>query len=133
MPIRNWNQDAIIEAALKKEESRMQLAVQVVVGNVKRLLNRGNPTGKNPSAPGEPPKKVSGRLYGSITGVVERQNKQVVGAVGTNVAGARRLEKGFVGKDTRGRVIDQKPRPYLAPGFANSVEKIKKILGGTSE
>lgn len=109
----------------------MATAVQVVVANVKRLLNRGNPTGKNPSKPGEPPKKVSAQLQGSITGIVERDGDQVLGAVGTNLKKARRLEFGFVGRDSAGRVIDQGERPFLRPGLRNSIDKVKKILGGT--
>jgi hypothetical protein len=129
VPIRKWNQEAIVEAALKEEERRMALAVQVVIGNTKRLLNRGNPKGNNPSLPGEPPKKVSARLFNSIAGRVTRVALQVVGVIGTDVKYARRLEKGFVGKDSAGRTIDQKPRPFLAPGLAMSMTKVKKILG----
>ncbi len=107
----------------------MEKAGEVVVGNVKRLINRGNPTGKNPSAPGEPPKKVSARLFQSITKKIVRTKDQVTCWVGTNVVYARRLEKGFIGKDSKGRVYDQKPRPFLVPGLAQSMAAVKRILG----
>lgn len=121
--------EPIIQKALDREESRMKLAVQVVIGNVKRLLNRSNRSGKHPSAPGEPPRKVFGRLQGSIVGKTERTRDSVIGIVGSNLKSARRLELGFVGRDVLGRVIDQKPRPYLRPGLAQSLDKVRRILG----
>jgi len=129
MPITKWYQDKIVQAALNVQEQRMNLAVQVVVGHVKRMINRGNPTGKNPSAPGEPPKKVTARLFNSIVGIVFRERNQVIGGVGTNVIYARRLEQGFVGTDKAGRNIDQAPRPYLRPGLSQSLTRVKRLLG----
>ena len=119
----------MIDAALNESEKRMRQATQVVVGNVKRLINRGNPKGDNPSKPGEPPKKVTARLFNSITDEVIRTEDQVIGAVGTNVEYARRLELGFTGTDAAGRIVDQEPRPYLRPGLEMSNGKVKKILG----
>lgn len=124
-----WQPRIVIDAALKESEVRMRQATQVVVGNVKRLINRGNPTGKNPSKPGEPPKKVTARLFNSITDEVIRTEDQVIGAVGTNVEYGRRLELGFTGTDSAGRIVDQEPRPYLRPGLSMSQGKVAKILG----
>lgn len=129
MPVTKWYGEKIVEAALDVEEKRMEKAGEVVVGNVKRLLNRGNPTGKNPSAPGEPPRKVTARLFMSITKKIIRTKTDITCWVGTNVKYAQRLEKGFVGKDSAGRTIDQKPRPFLVPGLANSMAAVKRILG----
>jgi len=127
--ITKWMQSTIVEAALKSEEARMRLATVYVAGQVKRLINRGNPTGKNPALPGEPPKKVSGGLFGSIFTQVVRSGMQVVGVVGSNKKYARRLELGFTGRDSAGRMYHQKPRPYLRPGLANSSDKVGSILG----
>lgn len=127
---KSWTPSVIEAAALKRTEQRMQVANQVVVGNVKRLINRGNPRGTNPSAPGEPPKKVTARLFNSIASRVERQGKQVIGIVGSALKYARRLELGFVGRDSLGRNVDQAPRPYLRPGLTMSLQRIKKIIGG---
>jgi len=130
MPVKEWHDKLIIKKVLDIQERRMRLATQVVIGNVKRLINRGNITGKDPSAPGEPPKKVTARLFNSITDEVVRTDTEVIGAVGTNVDYARRLEKGFVGRDSLGRIYDQAPRPFLAPGLHKSLEQVRRILVG---
>lgn len=127
MPVTAWLPDAIVDGALKRTEERMAKACVVVARNIKSLLNV---RAKQPSAPGEPPHKVTGRLYDSIFFRVERDGKEVIGIVYSNDKKARRLELGFVGKDSLGRVYDQKPRPFMRPGFANSKDQIKKIIGG---
>lgn len=129
MPITSWTPERIIKRALDAEEKRMQVACVFVVGQVKRSINRGNPTGKNPSKPGEPPKKVSTRLFGSITHRILRGPYTVIGIIGTNIPYGRRLEYGFTGRDRLGRVFDMKPRPFLRPAVANNLIQIKQILG----
>jgi hypothetical protein len=127
VPITKWQDKLIQKAALDVAEQRMKLATVVVQGEVKKLLNVGGP---EPSEPGEPPHKQSGRLYGSIHTTVERTADSVSGAVYSDDKKAARLELGFVGKDSAGRTIDQKPRPFMRPGFKNAMDKVKKILGG---
>lgn len=127
--IRKWAPEPVIEKVLKLEERRMARAVQVVVGEVKRSINRGNRKGTNPSAPGEPPKKVSGRLFLSIKGRVTRSKRQVTGIIGAGTKYARRLELGFVGTDSKGRTYAQAPRPFLRPALVKSSSKVKTILG----
>lgn len=129
MPLKKWAQDKVLQAALDVQEQRMRLATQVVVAEVKRSINRGNASGKNPSAPGEPPKKVSARLFNSIFARVKRTKTEVIGEVGSNVEYARALELGFTGTDSAGRARDLKPRPYLRPAFIKTFEKVKRILG----
>ena len=49
-------------------------------------------------------------------------------AVGSNVKYARRIEHGFVGKDSLGRNYNQKGQPYLFPAyFMHEGEAIKRI------
>lgn len=130
MPVRAWKQEKVVEKALEIEAQRMAKACVVVQRNIKVLLNKkGSAT--NRSAPGESPRKQTGRLYDSIFFKVERQGNEVVGVIYTNDKKARRLELGFVGKDSLGRVYDQAPRPFMRPGLANSQDSVKKILGGT--
>lgn len=101
---------------------------------VKKKINRGNPTGASPSLPGEPPKKVSGRLFNSITTSEPFElEDEIVVEVGTNVIYARRLEFGFTGTDAAGRNVKQAARPYLRPtlqeekgALGNIVSKGKK-------
>ena len=55
---------------------------------------------------------------------------EFVGAVGTNVEYARRLELGFVGTDKAGRTVNQKPRPHLIPAYERNRLKILARFGG---
>lgn len=126
--ITKWDPNGIINAALDITERRMNEAVVVVQTDIKVSLNIGNPGGKTPSAPGEPPRKVTARLFNSIFGKVIRQGSQILGVVGTNVIYGRRLELGFVGKDSAGRQINQAPRPFIRPAFERNRDRIKRIL-----
>ena len=84
----------------------------------------------------------SGLTFGKITkpvketessdGILEPKAKlgEFVGAVGTNVEYARRLELGFVGQDKLGRTINQKPRPHLLPAYEKHRLKILAKFGG---
>jgi hypothetical protein len=130
MPVIKWTPEVVIKAALDRQEVRMGQACAVVQGAIKTLLNRGGGSHHVPSDPGEPPHKQSGRLYGSIFFSVNRKDNQVTGVIYSNDPKARRLELGFVGRDSLGRTYDQKPRPFMRPGLANSRDRIKKILGG---
>ena len=53
-------------------------------------------------------------------------------AVGTDVPYARRLEYGFSGADSLGRVFNQPARPYLRPAFdqqrAAAVAEVARVL-----
>ena len=109
------------------------------------------------SAPGEPPAVDTGRLRASISsnwtgsgmarGEVNRKakgeegkekakpedgvgqpTKELTGVVGTNVEYARRLELGFVGADSLGRIYNQLPRPYLRPALHKNEKKIAKLF-----
>ncbi len=100
------------------------------------------------SAPGEPPAVDTGRLRASIssnwTGSgmakgkvkspaeaddgVGQPAKGLTGVVGSNVEYARRLELGFVGADSLGRIYNQLPRPYLRPALHKNEKKILKLF-----
>lgn len=127
--ITKWNPNGIMDAALEITERRMQEAVVLIQTDIKISLNVGNPGGKTPSAPGQPPRKVTARLFNSIFGKVVREGSQVIGVVGTNVVYGRRLELGFAGKDSLGRQYDQAPRPFIRPAFARNRDRVKRILG----
>lgn len=114
-----------LEARLLKN---MKAASLYLAGQAKRKINRGNPTGKFPSLPGEPPKKVTARLFQSVTGRAYRDTTAIVGVFGTNVEYARRLELGFVGIDGKGRNVSQAPRPFLRPTLAEEVDTVIRIL-----
>ena len=95
---------------------------------VKKSINIGNITGKEPSAPGEPPRKVTAALFKTISVKVKREANAIIGNVGTNIVYGPRLELGFVGTDSLGRNINQAPRPFLRPAQTRFRGKIKKII-----
>ena len=123
-----WRGDQVLDGIAKKLARNMQAATLHVQGQAQRKINRGNADGSNPSLPGEPPKKVTDRLFQSITTKVVADMNSVVGQIGTNVEYARRLELGFVGTDSLGRVYDQAPRPFLRPALLENETAIKRIL-----
>jgi hypothetical protein len=75
--------------------------------------------GANPSKPGEPPRKQTGRLRASVTHEVDEQTLR--GRVGTNVEYGKHLELG-----TKAGLL---PRPWLRRAFAESMGEIKSALG----
>jgi hypothetical protein len=117
-------------AAQRSMIVKMNRAVLVVQRAVKEKINVGG-TAAFPSMEGEPPHKVSTRLFQSIVTKVYTAGSLVIGLVGSKVIYARRLELGFVGTDRAGRNVQQGPRPYLRPAFRESSEAVKRELGGT--
>lgn len=129
MPVTRWNDRQIKSTVSKDVARRMDRAVIFLRDEVKRSINRGNPRGTNPSLPGEPPKKVSSRLFQSISKAVIVLPNEIVGVYGSNVVYALRLELGFTGIDSLGRRYDQAPRPYIRPAYQNNKDRLRKILG----
>ena len=66
----------------------------------------------------------TGRLRSSITSEVKGDE----GKVGTNVEYARRQEFGFSGADSRGRIFNQVPRPYLRPALDEKKQSVAKEI-----
>jgi hypothetical protein len=98
-----WNGDEI----QRKVEARLVVGVQSAVLFCERIakqkVSRGNRSGRNPSAPGEPPKRVTGQLRASIgSEVVVEPGRRIVGRFGirkgsTAEAYGEALERGFTG------------------------------------
>lgn len=141
MPVTKWNPDKVMAKLLVQETKLMGQAAAIVAGRVKTKLNVGYSTSQRKSRrdghvidagaskPGEPPRKRSGDLYRSIFFKVMQQGaRQVVGIVYSTSKYSRRLEKGFIGRDAAGRVVDQKPRPFLRVSLVESYQDIKRIL-----
>lgn len=118
-------------------EKRMRMVVARIEGFVKNSIStNGNGV---PSAPGSPPNRQSGSLIQSIGSDVSRDANEVKGVYGVLKGQigkgspqeyARRLELGFVGRDSAGRNINQRPRPFIVPAYTKNKRKIKKILAG---
>lgn len=117
---KSWRPDNIKGAALQKAEVRMGLATVFLQGQIKRAINRGNPGGKRPSRPGEPPKKVTATLFKSIYADVKRVGDQVIGYVGSNIKYARHLEFG---------TSKMAARPFFRPTMIKNRDRIMQILG----
>lgn len=129
------NRKNVVNKTREQVIKNMQTATVFVRDEVKKKLNRGQPTritpsggiiGLDPSLPGEPPKKITGQLQNSITTQVVVEGNTVHGLVGSTLEKAAPLE--FGNKDGT-----LKPRPYLRPTIMENRDKINQILaGGTS-
>lgn len=114
-------------------ERRLRHTAQLIEGETIRSISVGQPVrrtkgghlvGLDPSAEGQPPHVLLGRLRQSITHLILRETGRVIARIGTNVEYARRLELGFIGTDARGRNIHQGPRPYLRPALEQYLKTI---------
>lgn len=88
------------------------------------------------------PNRVTGNLFRSIPNVspavISKTPTRVEMAVGSSAEYARRLELGFVGRDSRGRYYHQGPRSFLRPALDENEkqvedrirERLSKIIGG---
>jgi HK97 gp10 family phage protein len=74
--------------------------------------------GAFPSAPGEPPRKQTGRLRSSVT--YEVLDGELIARVGTNVKYAKWLELG---------TKNMAPRPWLRRALNESGDEIDRIMG----
>lgn len=111
--------------AEKEMRRRMARAGSVLVSETKRLINRSNYTGDAPSAPGEPPKKVTGYLQTQQRFEVRGEGKDLALRYGSNVVYQRALELGYVGEN---RVLE--PRPHLRVALANKRREVRRIMRG---
>jgi len=117
----------------------MQLGEQMAAGavfaagtllqtEIKKRLNLKSSRPPNPPsvAPAGPYRNL-GTLGQSIQ-VDDRKNKgkKPFVRVGTSLVYAARLEFGFVGSDSKGRVINQAARPYMRDSLNNNVKEMRK-------
>ncbi|MBA7558320.1 hypothetical protein ES705_51119 [subsurface metagenome] len=150
-----WYGKEVNSAVAKRVMDAIKVGCYLVEGDAKQSMKPGS--GKEykrggkihrASAPGQPPAVDTGRLRASIssnwTGSgmakgkvkspaeaddgVGQPTKELTGVVGSNVVYARRLELGFVGADSLGRIYNQLPRPYLRPALHKNEKKIAKLL-----
>lgn len=103
---------AYAEEAHLRVRREVTLAGARLQGGVKRRANapRGGPAGPEPRLQtGDYNRSINRRAFteGTSFGV----------SVGTNRPQARRLELGFVGADSLGRVYDDPPRPHFGPAL----------------
>lgn len=106
----------------------MDRAMVHLQGQIRRRVNVSNRSGRTPSRPGEPPRKVSGRLQRSIAKDVYYYVDRVVGRVGSNVRYARPLEEGWSGVDVRGRRRTLLARPYLVSTLERERDRLMRLV-----
>ncbi|MEV4741586.1 HK97 gp10 family phage protein [Streptomyces sp. NPDC049555] len=81
-------------------------------------------------ASGRPgPNVITGRYRASWAAQVTGAGPMVVAEVGTNAAQARRLEYGFAGADSLGRIYHQPPFPHLGPAVQEAGPALVRELG----
>lgn len=104
------------------------LAIQRIPGRIERGGLRGMRRtvqggasivrGRASGRPG--PRVITGGYRRSISGdIVESSPSYISGQIGTNDIRARRLEFGFFGPDSLGRVFHQQPRPHFGPSVGD--------------
>jgi phage gpG-like protein len=124
----DWNGPEAVAYVRKRTVKWITVACLAVERRAKVLLSvagtgqgkgKNRVYGANPSKPGEPPRKQTGRLRASVTHEVDPD--RLTGRVGTNVEYGRHLELG-----TRRGLL---PRPWLRRAFAESMGEIRAALG----
>lgn len=155
-------QRAALAIVARHTTARMRLAMEHVASVARLSVNRGQPVRKGtmgrvglaPSAPGEPPKKLTGKLQRSIRGKVTLDGTTIRAALGANTTYARALEYGVdqtvlvkahirnvnqifgrkleksvsVAIPSHKRKMKLEPRPYLRPAILKSRRAIAEIL-----
>lgn len=114
--------DKILLYYYQHNRKNIEEAVEMLVDYARKLVSRINPGGKFPSAPGEPPKMVTGRPRASIKGKVEPKKNKINGYVYTDDDIAPYglfLEFG---------TSKMKPRPFLRPTLYNNRPKLRQML-----
>ncbi len=110
----------------------LEAEVSQLVSHYGQLLN----TRIKAKASGRPgPNAPTGDYRRSWTHKVSQDGPTTTSTNGTNAPQGRRLEFGFVGADSLGRVYNQPPYPHagpafdeIAPQFLKSIEKIQRSI-----
>jgi len=117
------NKDKVLKNAETLVMQHMGKACLYLVGKIKNDISRPNPTGKDPSLPDEPPKKVKGILRSDIDYEVRRETSRVRGFVGVKRGPAEHyglyLETG---------TSKMAARPYLRSNLLKYRSRIKKLV-----
>ena len=82
------------------------------------------------SAPGQPPAVLFGLLKNSIKVDFSETQDVIKSTVGVrkNVPYAMRLEFGFIGRDVRGRMYHQAPRPFFKVTYEHNRQRMIDIM-----
>lgn len=126
-----WNGDAIVAAVRAATVTGLTSGTEAVRTEATSLMNSSPRTGRTygrhvASGPGEPPAPDTGNLIANITTAVDAD--KLTGSVNFGTAYAKRLEYGFVGTDSLGRVYDQAARPFARPALENKKGEVQSDI-----
>ena len=114
-----WHGEEFKRQIADEMAKNMEAAAIHLKGEIKQSLAVGNIDSSSPSEAGDPPRRVTGRLSGSIAHEVDRV--RLIARVGTNVLYGKFLELG-----TRKMAA----RPFIRPGLEKARHRIGRILAG---
>lgn len=117
------NSNQVLKNAEKQIMRNMKIACEFAVNYAKRSVSRPNPTGRDPSQPGEPPKKVKGILRSHIGYEVRKEGTHIRGFVGVKQGVA-----GDYGYYLELGTSKMAARPFLRPTILNNRKKIGRII-----
>jgi phage gpG-like protein len=127
-----WNGKAIGKMAAKRLKVNAERVARMLESEVVKSLSVGQPVkrmssgsmrGLDPSAPGDPPKLVTGRLRASIDHRVDKSRRYVDVYISAGTNYAKVLEYG--GKSGKATIA---PRPFLRPVLKKHRVKAIKML-----
>lgn len=115
-----------VQGAPEFEAALAAMVARVRVGAVKAAQDAAHLV--EGAAKGRAPVET-GTLRRSIRSWISREDVTETGySVGPTVVYARRIELGFHGPDSLGRVYHQGPHPYLKPAVQDSLPGIARII-----
>lgn len=122
-----------LEDLVKKLESLGAEVAGPVLENAVRagaLLVQNDARRRGPYANPKPDNELTGTLRRSIHTEVETTAPgRAEATVGTDLVYAARVEFGFEGKDSLGRMYHQAPKPYLRPALDENEDAIQREIG----
>ena len=120
----SWRGGTVAKAVTLSVDNSLDAAAIFVQGDIIANFRKGNRTGRNPSAPGEIPAVVRGRLKASIG--VDKPGK-LLRRIGSGI-GLGKFDPGYaIFLEFGTRNIAQ--RPWIRPAVSRTRRPVARILG----
>ena len=120
-----WKAKAFLAKLDNHIQGRMVRITLFLEAEVKRLISKGNKTGRTPSKDGQPPRVVTGTLRANVTHDVKKGITGVQAFVGVRKGPASKYAPLLESKGIR----DGTTRPFLRPTVLKNRVKILNMLG----
>ena len=127
-----FNNKLVMQLGEQMASKAVLAAGSLLQRKIKQRLNLGKspPASKAPNGPF--------KLTGDLGRRIQIDDSKAKGKspsvrVGTNLVYAARLEFGFVGADSKGRVINQAARPYMRDSLNNNVKEMRNAAIAAAE